>query len=428
MARLPTVPLLLTLLGAWPALAQQAPQPQESPAPEPSPPREPASAERPGRFRLGPFYITPSLRIGNIGLDTNVFYTSTDRQTDVMGSGGPGLEILLPFGQAGRFSVEGAVDYLYFVRTRSQRRLNGSARSRLEWKTHRTLAAAEGSYGRTLARAGFEVDRRVLQDTGAARAELKQRLFGRTSLHLEGVRTRYDVAEGEIFLGSDLRRTLSRDVYLGKLGLEYSLTIKTSVVVEGDHQADRFLLEPARDADSNRILAGLRTVEPALISGRALAGVRSFRPKNAPAGKEKRLAVVDVDATLNLSPKTRIGGHYARDLAYSAFSPSGKTPTLLTETYGARIDKELLRRLDLKLFGRVTRLRTDGAVSVELPQGERVVALREDTAREAGADLGYRFRPRLRIGVAVAYTERRSTISYFGIEGLLVGLTVSFTP
>ena len=74
-------------------------------------------------WRIGPFYLTPKLRIGSIGLDTNVLYTPTERTTDISASGGPGLELVLPLGASGRFYTEGFLDYIYFVKTESQRRL-----------------------------------------------------------------------------------------------------------------------------------------------------------------------------------------------------------------------------------------------------------------------------------------------------------------
>ena len=43
-------------------------------------------------------------------------------------------------------------------------------------------------------------------------------------------------------------------------------------------------------------------------------------------------------------------------------------------------------------------------------------------------DLGYTFKRHLRIGASVSYVERRSTVDDFGIDGLLVGGTITFTP
>jgi outer membrane receptor protein involved in Fe transport len=93
-----------------------------------------------------------------------------------------------------------------------------------------------------------------------------------------------------------------------------------------------------------------------------------------------------------------------------------------------RLDKGLIGALDLRLFGGLTRLRSDGPITVLIGPEETVTAVRDDEAWEGGADLGYTFRRHLRIGAAASYTERRSTIDDFGIEGLLVGGTITFTP
>ncbi len=55
-------------------------------------------------------------------------------------------------------------------------------------------------------------------------------------------------------------------------------------------------------------------------------------------------------------------------------------------------------------------------------------AVRDDRIREAGAELGYQFRSRVRIGVTATYTTRQSAFETFGIDGLLAGLTVQYNP
>jgi hypothetical protein len=389
-------------------------------------PTTPQETTRPGRFRLGPVYVTPYIHIGAIGLDTNVFYSATDRRTDATGSGGPGLRIVLPVRQSTQLLADGTLDYLYFLRTRSQRRLTGTARARAEWSSSRTRAGVEESYRRTYSRPSFEVDRRVLRESEATRAELKHRLFGRVSVLLEGMRTHVRAESADPFLGADLQRSLNQETQRGGGGFEYALTVKTSLAVHGDYQTDRFPLDSLREADSVRFVGGLRTDETALISGHALAGVRWFRPRQF-QGQDRRLAVVDIDAMLNLSPKTRLGGSYVRDINYSAFTSSGGPPTLRAVAYGGRIEKDLVARLDLRLTARVTRLTTHHPIVLLLP-GAQVVQVRDDTAREASADLGHHFRQHLRIGVAATLTDRRSTISHFGIRGLLVGATVTYSP
>jgi len=408
----------LALLLAGPALAQET-----APAAPASPP---PPEGRLGRFRLGPVYLTPSFRVRTVGLDTNVFYTPTDRRTDLTAAAGPALELLLPVSAAGRLVTDGALDYLYFLRTESERQLAGSGRARLEWKTTRSSAGIEEAYRRTYGRLGFEVDRRVFLEHESTGVEAKRRLAGRFGLGLHASRGRFVVDADEPFLGTDLRRALSRDVYQAGAALEYHLTVKTEAVIQGEYQSDRFVEDVARDADQPRVLAGLRTGETALVSGRALVGFRFFRLRGS-AGGRRRVVAADLDATWNVSPRTRVGVGFQRDLSFSAFTPS-ETPTLLTRVLGARVDKELTSRVDLRLFARRTRLRSDGAIEVELPDGGTVRAVRDDTAGELGADLGYRFRRRFRVGIAGAFTERRSSIATFGIDGLVVGATVTYVP
>jgi hypothetical protein len=408
----------LVVIGLARAAAAQDTAPVADASPAPDAP--------PGRFRLGPVYLTPSLRLGTIGLDTNVFYTPEDRRTDVTASGGPVLEAVLPFGESGRASLEGGLDYVHFLRTASQRKLNGLGGGSVQWKTPRSLARIAESFRRTYGRIGFEVDRRVLVDRETTVAELERRLFGRLSGTLVAGRGRFEVEDDDPFLGVSLRRTLSERYQRGGAGLEYALTVKTSVVAAGEYERHRFPFEPARDGRTLRLVAGLRTDATALVAGHALLGVRRFALRAPPrAGRD--VFAPDLEAMWNVSPRTSLGGHFARDLAYSAFAPAG-TPTQTIQVAGLRLDKELTRRLDLRLFARRTRFETDGPVEVVLPDGERVRAERRDSARELGADLGWRVRPRLRAGVVATYTTRRSTIAYFGIDGLMFGGTLAYTP
>ena len=113
-----------------------------------------------------------------------------------------------------------------------------------------------------------------------------------------------------------------------------------------------------------------------------------------------------MDAAWNLSPKTKLGARYTRDIGYSAFATTGPTPTNLNETAEVYLDKLLASNLYFRLFGRLGTLVSDGAITVVTPDGIET-AVRDDRVREAGAELGYQFRTRVRIGVTATYTTRR---------------------
>ena len=421
------------LLLASALAAQEAPpHPQPSPSPSPSPAElpvaEPQPAQRPGRFRVGPFFLTPTFRVGSIGLDTNVFYTPTERQTDVSANGGPGLDIALPFGGSGvQLYTGGAVDYTYFVRTESQRRFGGNVRGGLALKGNRLEARVEEGFSRSFQRPNFEVDRRLLLDQWSTRGTLALRTVGRLFIRAEAGRQSLSVASDEAYFGTDLRRTLTRDLDRGVLGLEYRLSIKTSFLVAADYERDRFPQDASRDADSNRIYAGFDIESDTRLAGRAVGGVRLFRPLIGGAAARRDGPYASVDLSYRFGPGTLLKGLYAQDLQYSAFDVAGTSPTLTVESYGGRLEKVLVGHLELFLSGTLWRFRTSGAITVVSATG-RTTAVRSDHVRQGGADLGYRFRSRLRIGVAAVYTERRSTIADFGIQGLLVGGTVTYTP
>jgi hypothetical protein len=279
---------------------------------------------------------------------------------------------------------------------------------------------------RQRSRPSFEVDQRVLYTDTTQRASLKRTLFGRMRLSLSGQHDRREADAGEEHLGVDLRSAMTREGYSLGADLDYGLTVKTSLAATYEHIRDRFPYRAGGDTGRDRLMGGLRTDATALISGSAMAGVQWVRPPGGPVSRPK--AVARVDALLNISVKTHVGGSYLREYSYSVLAPGSGLPTLLTESYGARLDKDLVGDLNLQAFVRRTRLSDSGDLRLVLPDGQSYVGARRDTADEAGGDLGYRFRGHLRLGVAASYLKRRSTVSYFGIKGLLVGLSVRYNP
>jgi hypothetical protein len=206
--------------------------------------------------------------------------------------------------------------------------------------------------------------------------------------------------------------------------LRMALSVKTQLVAGGEESWYRFPRERARDGRSTLAYGGFRTDETALISGQALAGLRWFE---LDSGRRRDALYVSVDAVWNISPKTKLGGGYSRDINYSAFDTLGATPTNRVETADVFLDKMLVRGLYLRLFGRIQLLTSDGKITIT-QGGEPVTTARDDDVREAGGELGWQFRTRLRIGARASYVKRASPFTTFGIRGLLAGLTVQYNP
>jgi len=108
-----------------------------------------------------------------MGIDTNVFYTATDRQTDFSASGGPGFEVVRPFVKSSKLRLDGGIDYLYFARTDSQRSLNGYGTGQLEVDRIRTRLFVEERYLSFFTRPSYEMNARVQQETEGTQAFLR---------------------------------------------------------------------------------------------------------------------------------------------------------------------------------------------------------------------------------------------------------------
>jgi len=378
---------------------------------------------RPGLFRLGALYLTPYLQLGSLGIDTNVFYSPTDRQTDFTASGGPGLEIVRPFGRESRLRLDGGLDYLYFARTESQRKLNGYGTAQLDLVGVKTRLFIEERYASSYSRPNFEVNERVQQETEGTQAFLRRNLGDRFALALFGERER-TTTDSQDYLGTDLGDTLTEDRYRAGGELRLALSVKTQMVGGGEREWYRYPRLPERDGDSIKVYGGFRTDDTALIVGQALLGYQWFR---LDTGGERSGLYANVDAAWNIAPKTKLGARYRREIDYSAFATTGPTPTNLNETVEAYLDKLLARNLYFRLFGRLGTLASDGEITIVTPDGIET-AVRDDRVREAGAEFGYQFRTRVRIGVTATYTTRESAFETFGVEGLLAGLTVRYNP
>lgn len=405
--------LLLVLVGA-PA------QPLRSQAREPSPP------PRPGLFALGPFWITPRLRLGTLGLDTNVFYASDHRRTDFILNGGPALEIALP-ARPLRFDLEGGFTGLYFARTADQRRLSGDGRARLTFEGLKLRAHVEEGYSEAFDRPNFEVDRRVDRARWTTRGDLALELPGRFQVHTQVSADRLDVARGQQFLGADLHQTLERTTRRGLIGLGYHTTPKTTLRVEGDLQLERFPNAPQRNTRSNRLLAGFSVESQTRLSGAVLSGVRCLRPADG-SDERLRLWIVDGQLAWHFGPRTHLRLDLRRDADISAFESAQSLPLLRSVESRVQLERALAPKVDLALFVRRLTLQSDAPITLVGVDGSTTTARRDDRVLDSGLTLTQRVGRRLRAGVTVGYTSRASSFADLGIAGLLLGGTLNYAP
>ena len=251
-------------------------------------------------------------------------------------------------------------------------------------------------------RPNYEVNDRVDQENEGTRALLRRDLGDRMRVALFGERLR-TITESQFYLGTDLGDTLTENRYQAGGEPQLALSVKTRLVAGGEESWYRYPNLPERDGQSTLAYGGLRTDGSALISGVAVAGMRWFRLDTE---AKRDVVYADVNATWNISFKTKLGGRYSRDIDYSAFATSGDTPTNLNETAEVFVEKFLTRSVYLRLFARQLRLVSDGEVTLVVPDEDscKPSAMIASVRREG--ELGYQFRSRIRAGITVSYTDR----------------------
>ena len=132
---------------ALPAAAQNVPTTAEDPV-----------AKAPIRF--GALALDPTFSIQNIGIDSNVFNTTDNEQSDFTLTGRSGSDIWLRTGR-GLVSVNGWLEYAYYQDFASERSFNSSVKGQYEWRFNRLRPYASGAYLDTRERPGYEIDERV---------------------------------------------------------------------------------------------------------------------------------------------------------------------------------------------------------------------------------------------------------------------------
>lgn len=407
---------LCMLIAGAPSEAQTS-----TPGPTPEPEGKHSGAPL-GQFTAGPFIITPTFRLGTLAVDTNVQYRR-ERTADFVASGGPGLDIALPFLDHWKLDLRGSSEYFYFHETRELRRWTGGGDASLFWKSTGTEASFSARLNRDFSRPNFEVDTRVVTDQRFLGANF-QRDLGRLTLALDANLAATRVQEGQEFRGADLTISLSVDRYRGGAELRYRLTPVSSLLIEGGYEESHFPNAALRNFSEQNAGLGIRTT--GLLDGRATAGVRRTRLMQGTA--EKTQPYFRADLTQRLGRRLSLAERYTHESAVSAFATDGDLPTFERRSLDVMLSIEITRRIDMRLGGARDRTVSNGFVAVVLDDGTTGRAKRDDVSYVGRADVGMRL-GRARTSIFVSYTTRESQFfSDFGIQGFQAGARVEYSP
>lgn len=358
-------------------------------------------------IQAGPVALSPTIRLTNIGYDSNVFNKNdaNNPTSDFTSTVSPAVDVRLRLPGA-RLSGRSELDFIYFKELQHLRSVDTVNSLRAELLLSRLQPYVGGVLSNTLHRTNLlEIDDpvRVLDDTFVAGAEV--RITGKSSIDIRAQRSVVKYDDDAVYLDSDLSRNLNRTMTGEGLTFRYAATPLTTIGLDVQQQRDRFEFSPERDTDRLRISPLIEFHPHALISGRALFGIdrRTYIGHDA---SEARGSIMLVDLRYTLLGRTQFAVLASRDLHYSYLSER-------EEYQQAGVTVSVAQRLadpwDVRgWFGRhrLTYLTeaAGGAAAASADQAE------DETVFSYGVDVGYRV-GRTRLSVRVAYRERHSNES-----------------
>lgn len=356
------------------------------------------------RTHLGPVYITPSLALDELGLDTNVFNNATEL-SDFTFTVIPGAQLAVPFGSRGVITATTFAEFIYYNQYSSERSINPDLKVRGDFSLNRVTLFLSPSYVNSRRQPSLEIDERVRHTntdiTGGGIAKISERL----SVEASGGVARVSYDEGSIFDSTSLRETLNRRTQSASLALLHDVTPLTRASLRTTYSLERFDYTPARNATSIAVVPGVEFKPLALISGSAAVGIRRFRPEN-PLIQDFTGVIAHANLAYTLQGFTRFRFSANRDLQ---FSYSQSAPYYVTNQYGVGIDRHLGGKFDLT--GGVDWLMHSYKVIAGIEPIADTPPI--DRLTTWGLGVGYRLARARRVGFDVTYRERTSNTEFF---------------
>jgi len=354
----------------------------------------PTESPEAARYSVGPFAISPSVLLRELGVDTNVFDEHENPKRDYVVSLTPTVDIFGRFGLL-QTALTSSTDFNWYSTYASERSIGSLARGRVDVLPSRLRLTVGGAHIQKRERPSMEIE---------LRAERRQQeLWGGVGFEISPIARVYatvhqldlDFDDRETYRGTRLGEALDRRERAIEAGLAVSVTPFTTLLVSGRRTQDRFVTDIRRDSDSQSARAELSFARDAIIQGRVNVGYRDFTPVDPMVS---RFRGVTSGAALSFTGfwRGRLDFDASRNVSYSYdFDEGYYVGTDVLGTYTQRV------------IGAVDVL-TRGGVG-KMNYGRRVgLDARVDAMRTLAAGLGYNFNNGGRFGVTYEYQVRES--------------------
>jgi hypothetical protein len=370
------------------------------------------------RVHVGPIYLTPSLALKELGVDTNVFNQVDNPRKDFTFTLTPHVDVWVPFAQRARVRVSTGADLVYYATYETERSVNPSVSVRGEALFNRIVLFAEPTYLRTRVRPSFEIDARSEREEQGVSFGTDITPLPRLSIGLTASTLDTDFAD-ELYLGTSLQEALNRKSRSVSTIVRWAASPLTTVAVRADVLEDRFPYSPVRNNDSVRIMPGVELKPRALISGSAYVGIRKSRTLDE-AMPEFQGVVATAKLRYVLKGATRIEFRSERDINYSI---DLLQPYYVSTGFGINVERHLTGRFDVTVGS--DRYRNDYRHLTPL-DGSTFFA-RSDVIRNYSATIGYRLGKSGRFGFGGAYWQRDSNVlQIHTYDSLRIGTSLTY--
>ena len=361
------------------------------------------------RIRAGALYMTPTVRVDRLGVETNVF-NAVEPQSDVVAAASPRLDAWIPFQRRAVLATTFIGGVEYYKTFAGERSFNPNVRSRLEVPVRRVTFSAGGDYLRTRQRPYYEIDvraRRIVREgNGGVSVELAPRL----SIDLEAMRQEHRFDADASFDGTSLAETLNRDERVGAATLRWRRTVLSTFTLGTEVREARFVQSPDRDSNNLTLTAGAEFHPRALISGSGAIGVRRFTARGSAVSDITRL-VARADLSYRFPTSTTATFEAERDIVYSFRRDDA---FYLVSRYSLLVTQRLSPSFDVT--GRVT----SDAYDYQGASG------RLDGVWSAEGSVGYFLSQTTRVGFRVLYVTRNSATARWRYDGIEAGLVFDY--
>jgi hypothetical protein len=376
---------------------------------------------RDARVHVGPFYLTPSVFLKELGVDSNVFNAAGEQKSDFTFTVGPKVDLWIPVARRALLQGTAGTDVVWYSQYDTERSLDPQFAGRTEVYLRRITLSAGGDYLNTRQRLNYEVDLRARHVEQGLIGGVGLALTPKFSIETSAWRDERRFDGDAQFDGVSLQRTLNQTTTGLSVAGKHRLTALTTLVVRFERLDDEFPYSPVRDSESFRIMPGVEFKPRALISGTAYVGYRRFTPSTAGVLPDFSGVVARLGLSYTLLGSTTFGVSYSRDLTYSY---EELQPFFVNRSVGASVRRALGRRFDVLVSADRHQYAYEHALTGEVPALPR--PQRVDRTWNYTGSIGYRL-GQGRIGVGVSYWQRESQLKTFrDYDNLRFGTTVSY--